>query len=141
MAPSATETPSVLEVPKTLVEKIIPVKEAKDTNDHSTKPVEKSENLAVKPLEEEKLPELLTKHQEPLKLSGALNAFDHFDVTPVIGREYSNINLVGLLRAPNSDELLRDLAITSKLPLQGCSEISTHDVSLPARSRLLPQAG
>jgi hypothetical protein len=33
----------------------------------------------------------------------------------VIGREFPNANLRDFLRAPNSDELLRELAITSKL--------------------------
>lgn len=51
----------------------------------------------------------------PLKLSGALDAFESFDVTPVIGREFPNASLKDFLRAPNSDELLRDLAITGKL--------------------------
>ncbi len=60
------------------------------------------------------LPEVLTDHREPLKLSGALDKFEHFDVTPVIGREFVNVNLAEVLRAPNSDELIRDLAITSK---------------------------
>ncbi|KAK4209979.1 taurine catabolism dioxygenase [Rhypophila decipiens] len=48
----------------------------------------------------------------PLKLSGALDSFESFEVTPVIGREYPTANLVDFLEAPNSDELLRDLAIT-----------------------------
>ncbi|KAL1836227.1 hypothetical protein VTJ49DRAFT_5408 [Mycothermus thermophilus] len=57
---------------------------------------------------------IVTKNQypEPLKLSGVLDQFESFDVTPVIGREYKNVNLVDWLNAPNSDELLRDLAIT-----------------------------
>jgi hypothetical protein len=50
----------------------------------------------------------------PLKLSGALDAFESFDVTPVIGREYPNAHLKDFLCAPNSDALLRDLAITSQ---------------------------
>lgn len=50
----------------------------------------------------------------PLKLSGVLDAFESFDTTPVIGREFPHANLVEWLEAPNSDELLRDLAITSK---------------------------
>lgn len=50
----------------------------------------------------------------PLELKGVLDQFKSFDVTPVIGREYSNVDLSEWLRAPNSDELLRDLAITSK---------------------------
>jgi len=52
------------------------------------------------------------QHKEPLKLSGALDHFESFDVTPIIGREFVGVNLAKWLRAPNSDELLRDLAIT-----------------------------
>ena len=53
--------------------------------------------------------------KQPLKLSGALEGFEYDDVTPVIGREFTGVNIVDdLLNASNSDELLRDLAITSK---------------------------
>jgi hypothetical protein len=55
-----------------------------------------------------------SQHREPLKLSGALSDYEHFDVTPVIGREYPTSNLVEWLNAPNSDEIIRDLAITSQ---------------------------
>lgn len=55
-----------------------------------------------------------SQHREPLQLSGALDGIDHFDVTPCIGREYKNVDLAEWLKAPNSDDLLRDLAITSK---------------------------
>lgn len=52
---------------------------------------------------------------EPLKLSGVLDKFTTEDTTPVIGREFVNVNIVDdLLKAPNSDELLRDVAITSE---------------------------
>lgn len=50
---------------------------------------------------------------QPLKLSGALDSYESFEVTPTIGREYPKANLVEWLNAPNSDELIRDLAITS----------------------------
>ncbi|KAI9825590.1 MAG: hypothetical protein M1819_000486 [Sarea resinae] len=53
-----------------------------------------------------------TPHREPLQLTGALDQFASFDVTPVIGREYPEAKLVDWLNAPNSDELIRDLAIT-----------------------------
>jgi hypothetical protein len=53
-------------------------------------------------------------HKEPLKLSGALDKFEQFEVTPILGREYPNASLKEWLEAPNSDELIRDLAITSK---------------------------
>jgi hypothetical protein len=49
----------------------------------------------------------------PLKLSGAIDSWKNFDVTPVIGREYADVDLAAVLSAENSDELLRDLAITS----------------------------
>ena len=51
----------------------------------------------------------------PLQLKGALQQFKSFDVTPVIGKEFPEANLAEWLKAPNSDELIRDLAITSPL--------------------------
>ena len=52
--------------------------------------------------------------REPLSPSGALDRFEHVESTPVIGREYANVNVVNdILNAENSDELIRDLAITS----------------------------
>lgn len=54
--------------------------------------------------------------REPLVLSGILDKFQYEDPTPALGREYTNVNIVDdLLNAENADELLRDLAITSKL--------------------------
>ena len=104
MAPSATEAPAAPVVP--VVEKQVKAAPKKSTNttlghDGSSVPVD------------EVLPEVRTDHREPLKLSGALDKYESFDVTPIIGREFVNVDLVELLRAPNSDELLRDLAITS----------------------------
>lgn len=52
--------------------------------------------------------------KEPLKPKGILDSFESFDVTPIIGREFPKANLKEWLRAPNSDELLRDLAITGE---------------------------
>ena len=52
---------------------------------------------------------------EPLRPSGALEKFEYEDVTPIIGREFPNLNIVNdLINGENSDELLRELAITSK---------------------------
>jgi hypothetical protein len=48
-----------------------------------------------------------------VKSTGALDQYENFEVTPVIGREYPHANLVSWLQAPNSDELLRELALTS----------------------------
>ncbi|KAL5342109.1 hypothetical protein BJX70DRAFT_410837 [Aspergillus crustosus] len=54
----------------------------------------------------------LKNHREPLKLSGALKDIESFDVTPVIDHEFPTAQLSKWLSAPNSDELIRDLAIT-----------------------------
>ena len=52
--------------------------------------------------------------REPLSPSGALDRFKYEESTPVIGREYVDLNLVNdIINAENSDELIRDLAITS----------------------------
>jgi hypothetical protein len=52
--------------------------------------------------------------RRPLQLKGILEQYESFDVTPVVGREFKDVNLKEWLRAPNSDDLLRDLAITSR---------------------------
>lgn len=61
---------------------------------------------------------------EPLKPTGALEKFDYEEVTPIIGREFPTLNIVDdLINAENSDELLRELAITgtfSKYPPCTC---------------------
>lgn len=49
--------------------------------------------------------------QIPLQPTGALDKYKSFDLTPFIGREYPEVQLVDLLRAPDADELLRELAI------------------------------
>lgn len=51
----------------------------------------------------------------PLKPSGALDHFKSEETTPVIGREYFDVNIVDdLLNAENADDRLRDLAIASE---------------------------
>jgi len=53
---------------------------------------------------------------KPLKQSGALEQFSFEETTPVIGREFLDVNIVDdILNASNADELIRDLAITSTL--------------------------
>ncbi|KAF5017121.1 hypothetical protein F66182_10995, partial [Fusarium sp. NRRL 66182] len=47
----------------------------------------------------------------PLKLSGALDGYTRKEITPVIGTEFPDANIVDMLHAPNADELLRDLAV------------------------------
>jgi alpha-ketoglutarate-dependent taurine dioxygenase len=71
----------------------------------------------------------ILRRKEPLQLTGALNKYESFDVTPVIGKEFPTANLKEWLEAPNSDELLRDLAITSEfecltIGIQGPSKLT-----------------
>jgi hypothetical protein len=58
-----------------------------------------------------------------LKSTGILDQFEHIELTPVIGREYPKADVAAWLQAPNSDELIKELALTSKPSL---IEISTH---------------
>lgn len=99
MAPSATETTT------TVVENV------KSALKPSTQENGKNNGHSA---ETDELPKLEVNHREPLKLSGALDQFKAFDVTPVIGREFIDVDLAEWLRAPNSDELIRDLGITSE---------------------------
>ncbi|KAI0202072.1 TauD-domain-containing protein [Astrocystis sublimbata] len=108
MAPSATET--IAPAVEALKNKVV-----SGTESAAPEKTEISNGGAVgsAPLAEVNgLPKLEINHKEPLKLSGALDKFKHFDSTPVIGREFVDVDLAEWLRAENSDELLRDLAIT-----------------------------
>lgn len=49
----------------------------------------------------------------PLQLSGVLDQYQYFNVTPIIGTEFPDTSLKEWIESPNSDALLRDLAITS----------------------------
>lgn len=102
MAPSATETAT------TVVEN---VKSTLKPLTHDEKGKNKEQSAGT-----DELPKLEVNHREPLKLSGALGQFKSFDVTPVIGHEFIDVDLAEWLRAPNSDELIRDLGITSMSP-------------------------
>ena len=61
--------------------------------------------------EDSKLSLAVRASTQPLQSSGALNKFKFFESTPVIGREYVHVQLSDLLKAENSDELIRELAI------------------------------
>lgn len=50
--------------------------------------------------------------RQPLKNSGSIDHLEYCDVTPIIGREYPTAKLKDMLYAPNSEQQLRDLAIT-----------------------------
>jgi hypothetical protein len=81
------------------------------------------------------------EYRQPLKLNGALDQFKSFDVTPVIGKEFPDAKLVDWLNAPNSDELIRDLAVTSpSIHLHPATPAKLNSLlsSLPTRRSLLP---
>ncbi|KAH8687728.1 putative alpha-ketoglutarate-dependent taurine dioxygenase [Tricladium varicosporioides] len=107
MAPSVTETVSqaIDNAQEKISSKALPTKSV---------PIRESTEASAPAVKEpgSEPPHLETAHKEPLKLSGALDHFESFDVTPVIGREFKGVNLAKWLRAPNSDDLIRDLAIT-----------------------------
>jgi len=50
-------------------------------------------------------------NRAPLKLTGVLDQYKHFDSTTVIGTEFPELQVADLLSAPNSDELIRELAV------------------------------
>lgn len=52
--------------------------------------------------------------KEPFKLCGLLDEYESFSVTPVIGTEFTDANVAEWLKADNSNDLIRELAITSK---------------------------
>jgi hypothetical protein len=52
--------------------------------------------------------------RKPQQLLGALDRYTSFDVTPTIGREFPDASLRTWLQSPDSDVLLKDLAITGK---------------------------
>jgi len=58
------------------------------------------------------IPRVTKSIRTPLKSSGSLNQFEKVDLTTVIGTEFAKgVQLTDLLNAPNSDDLIRDLAI------------------------------
>lgn len=71
------------------------------------------------------------KAAAPLNVTGALESLEAVDISPTLGREYPTASLVELLRAPNSDELIRDLAVTSE-----CTNAqATHAEAFPIPRR------
>ncbi|ORY17297.1 TfdA family taurine dioxygenase [Clohesyomyces aquaticus] len=48
---------------------------------------------------------------EPLKYSGTLDEYPYFEVMPIIGREYTTLKVTDILKAPNAEAQIRDLAI------------------------------
>lgn len=53
-----------------------------------------------------------TQRQEPLKYSGSLEGYQHFDNTPVIGRQFTGLQIREILHATNRDQMIADVAAT-----------------------------
>lgn len=53
-----------------------------------------------------------TRCTSPIPYSGSLDSFAHRDLTPVIGREYDNLQVAELLSDPDGERMIRDLAVT-----------------------------
>jgi alpha-ketoglutarate-dependent taurine dioxygenase len=51
-----------------------------------------------------------TQKREPLQPNRALDGFKSFEVTPAIGQEFPEVQIKDIISAPNSDEILQDLA-------------------------------
>lgn len=136
----ATQTSSTNAINGHTVPELIPASTKNGSNNHE----EHENGTLVEPVDNF-APRF--DHKEPLKLSGALNQFKHFDTTPLIGTEFPEANLVDWMNAPNSDQFIRDLAITGeRLELTTSSKngrglllIPNPMSSVPARSGLLPR--
>lgn len=76
-------------------------------------------DLAVRPVEVvskiQQKEESGSRLAQPLKYSGSLDQYEHFDVTPVIGEEFPTLQLSEIL---SDDNKVRDLAILGQ-----CSQI------------------
>lgn len=59
-------------------------------------------------------------------MKGTLPEYKPFGVTPVIGREFLDVTLKEWFRAPNSEDLFRDLAITNKFDFTIVFSLESH---------------
>ena len=79
---------------------------------------------------------------QPSELGGHLKEYRSFKSTPIIGTEFPEASLAEWLTASNSDDLIRDLAITSKCqPATVRSPNKLTLDSIPPRCSLFPLPG
>ena len=85
------------------------------TTTESPSPATLKLNLRSAPQESAPVDPGLNRLSGPLPYTGSLDSYPHFEVTPSIGREFGKeLQLTDLLKAENSDELIRDLAVLSE---------------------------
>ena len=81
-----------------------------------------------------------TAQTKPLVSKGSLDTLGKFDVTPVIGTEFpKDIKIVDLLNAPNSDDLIRDLAIL--ISQRGVVFFRDQDITIEQQKQLGDRLG
>jgi hypothetical protein len=85
------------------------------------------ESVGEKLAESDKTAEGLSDVRKPLKYSGTLDSYPSFDPTPVIGREFPDAQLSEILK---DDAKIRDLGITSELPVYQCNRTNFQLTSL-----------
>lgn len=74
----------------------------------------------------------------PMTSNCSLDSYKYNDLTPCIGREFPTADLVDMMNAPNADELLAELALTSTKTLSvGLDKILLIVSSLFPRCRLV----
>ena len=77
--------------------------------------------------------------RESLKPTGCLDKYDYFEVTPRIGREYTNLSIRDLLNAPNSDEVIREFAII--VSTRGVVFLRNQELSLQEQKTFTQKLG
>jgi hypothetical protein len=116
-------TDAGLDVKPVTVQEDRPLEDDKPTADAplEVKPVESKEDAAISDGKTERrdsgveanTESLVNSLDAPLKYSGTLDQYKSVEVTPVIGREYPEVQLSEILK---DDEKIRDLAITGQSP-------------------------
>jgi hypothetical protein len=59
-------------------------------------------------------PSAQSRLSRPIQDSGSLNGFPYSDLTPVIGREYPELQITDILKSGNSDRIIQDFAVTGE---------------------------
>jgi alpha-ketoglutarate-dependent taurine dioxygenase len=77
--------------------------------------------------------------REPLKPSGYLDKYEYFEVTPCIGREYTNLSIRDLLYARDSDELIREFAVI--VSTRGVVFLRNQELSLQEQKKFTQKLG
>ncbi|CEJ61974.1 Putative Function: YLL057c of S. cerevisiae plays a role in sulfonate catabolism [Penicillium brasilianum] len=72
----------------------------------------------------------------PLQDSGSLSQFPRSDLTPVIGREYTGLQITDILNSGDSDRIIQDLAVT--VSQRGVVFLRNQDVT-PAQMRIFTE--